>query len=404
MTGGAAGLPGLSVRRPYLAAVFNLLIVIAGLAALLGIEVRELPDVDRPILTVRANFPGASPTTVDAEVTSLVEAASARIAGVVSVQSSSEEGNFRMRVEFRPDRDLDAAANDLREALSRIVRRLPAGVDDLIIVKSDRDAWPIIRVAVYSDQYGVEALTRTVEDEILPEFTAVDGVADVHVYGARRQVIRVAVSPERLAAFGLSIGEVADTLRAAQFDVPVGSFSAGQMEVLVRADATVSDPELIKELRLTDTVRLGDLADVYFSVETPQSVARLDGRMVLSLGVVRQAQSNTVAISDEIQRTVQRLEKRYPEMRFEITGDSAIFIRSAIQEVLFTLAAALSIVVVVIWLFFGRFGVTLVPAVAIPIALTGSLAGIWLLGFSINLVTLLALVLATGWWWTTPLS
>lgn len=396
MKGEGLGLAGLSVRRPYLAAVFNLLIVIAGLAALLGIEVRELPDVDRPLVSVRANYPGASPTTVDAEVTSLVESAAARVAGVVSVRSSSEEGNFRMSVEFRPDYDLDTAANDIREALGRVERRLPAGVDDLIIVKSDRDAWPVIRVAVFSDEYGVEALTRTVEDEILPEFTAVDGVADVHVFGARREVIRVEVSPERLAAFGLSIGEVADTLRAAQFDVPVGSFSAGQMEVLVRADATVSDPELIKELLLTDTVRLGDLADVYFSVETPESVARLDRRMVLSLGVVRQAQSNTVAISNDIRQTVERLQKRYPEMRFQVTDDSAVFIRSAIQEVLATLAAALAIVVTVIWLFFGRFGVTLVPVVAIPIALTGSLAGIWLLGFSINLVTLLALVLATG--------
>jgi hydrophobic/amphiphilic exporter-1 (mainly G- bacteria), HAE1 family len=396
MKGEREGLPGLSVRRPFLAAVFNLLIVIAGLAALLAVEVRELPDVDRPIVSVRANYPGASPTTVDAEVTSLVERAVARVAGVISVRSSSEEGNFRMRIEFRPDQDLAASANDVREALSRIVRRLPAGVEDLVVVKSDRDAWPIIRVAVYSEQQSIEALTRKVEEQVVPEITAVEGVADVFVFGARKQVIRVEVSPKRLAAFGLSIGEVADTLRAAQFDVPVGSFSAGQMEVLVRADATVSDPERMKQLMLRDNVRLGDLAGIYFSVATPQSVARLDGRMVLSLGVVRQAQSNTVAISNDVRRTIDQLQKRYPEMRFQVTGDSAVFIWGAIQEVLLTLGAALAIVVGVIWLFFGRLGVTLVPAIAIPIALTGSLAGIWLLGFSVNLITLLALVLATG--------
>ncbi len=396
MRGAGDGLPGLSVRRPYLVAVINVLIVIAGLAALLGVEVRELPDVDRPVVSVRANYPGASPTTVDAEATSLVETAVARVAGVVAVQSSSEEGNFRVRIEFQPDRDLTNAANDVREAVSRIVRRLPDGVEELIVFKSDQDAWPIIRVAVFSEEYGIEALTRRVQDEIVPEFTAVDGVADVFVFGNRERVIRVEVSPERLAAFGLSIGEVADTLRAAQFDVPVGSFSAGQMEVLVRADATVTDPERIKELMLMENVRVGDLADVYFSVATPQSAARLDGRMVLSLGVIRQAQSNTVAISNAIKQTLTRLEKRYPELRFEVTGDSAVFIWSAIQEVLFTLAAALVIVVAVIWLFFGRIGVTLVPAVAIPIALTGAVAGIWLLGFSVNLITLLALVLATG--------
>lgn len=396
MRGEGDGLPGLSVRRPFLAAVFNLMIVIAGLAALLGVEVRELPDVDRPIVSVRANYPGASPTTVDAEVTSLVEGAVARVAGVVSVRSSSEEGNFRMSIEFRPDEDLATAANDVREAVSRIEQRLPSGVEELVVVKSDRDASPILRIAIYSDAESIEALSRKVEDEIVPVITAVEGVADVFVFGARKRVIRVAVSPERLAAYGLSIGEVADTLRAAQFDVPVGSFSAGQMEVLVRADATVSDPERMKQLMLRDNVRLGDLADVYFSVATPQSVARLDRRMVLSLGIVRQAQSNTVAISNDVRRTIGQLEKRYPEMRFQVTSDSSVFIWGSIKEVLFTLAGAMAIVIVVIWMFFGRLGVTLVPAVAIPIALTGSLAGIWLLGFSVNLVTLLALVLATG--------
>ncbi len=315
-----------------MAAVFNLLIVIAGLAALLGVEVRELPDVDRPIVSVRANYPGASPTTVDAEVTSLVEGAVARVAGVLSVRSSSEEGNFRMSIEFRPDQDLTDAANDVREAVSRIVRRLPAGVEELIVVKSDRAAAPILRLAIYSDGESIEALTRTVEDQIVPEITAVEGVADVFVFGTRKKVIRVEVSPERLAAYGLSIGEVAETLRAAQFDVPVGSFAAGQMEVLVRADATVSDPERMKQLMLRNNVRLGDLADVYFSVATPQSVARLDGRLVLSLGVVCQAQSNTVAISNDVQRAIAKLQKQHPEMRFHVTSDSAVFIWGLYQR------------------------------------------------------------------------
>ena len=148
---GSGGLPGLSVRRPWLAVVINLMIVIAGAAAILGIEVRELPDVDRPIVSVRAVWPGSSPTTIDAEVTSIVEGAVARVAGVTSVRSSSEEGNFRMRVEFSPSRDLADAASDVREAVSRIVPRLPDGVDDLFVVKSERDASAIIFIAVSSD-------------------------------------------------------------------------------------------------------------------------------------------------------------------------------------------------------------------------------------------------------------
>ncbi|MEO0622862.1 MAG: efflux RND transporter permease subunit [Pseudomonadota bacterium] len=390
------GLPGLSVRRPWLAAVANLLIVIAGIAAIFGLEVRELPDIDRPVVSVRANYPGASPTTVDAELTSVVESAVARVSGVVALTASSEEGNFRMRAEFRPGRALDAAANDVREAVARVGPRLPAGVEDLRVVKSDRDAWPVIRIAVWSDTDPLDVLTRRVEDEIIPELTAVDGVSEVLLFGGRTRVIRVALSPERLAAYGLSVGEVAEAMRAAQFDVPVGSFEAGQLEVLVRADATVTDPERIERLMVRENLRLGDVAEVYFGLTTPESVARLDGRMVVSLGIVRQSEANTVRISADIARAVERLKTRYPNLGMRVISDEAVFIRGAIGEVLTTLALALAIVVGVIWLFLGRVGATLVPAVAIPIALTGSLAAIWAMGFSINLVTLLALVLATG--------
>ncbi|EDM70074.1 RND family efflux transporter [Roseobacter sp. AzwK-3b] len=390
------GLPDLSVRRPYLAAVMSLLIMIAGIGALWGIEVRELPDVDRPVVSVRANFPGASPTTVDAELASVVEGAVARVAGVQAVRTSSEEGNFRMRVEFSPDRDLANASNDVREAVSRVENRLPDGVEDLFVVKSEQDADPIVNIAVWSEARSIDALTRLVEDALVPEFTAIDGVADVVLFGDRQRVLRVAVRPDRLAAFGLSIGEVANVLRAAQFDVPVGSFSSSPLEVLVRADATVADPARIEDLMLRDRIRLGDVADVYFGLATPSSVARLDGRLVINLGIVRQAQSNTVRISDQVQGAISQLRQRFPDLGFQVTSDDAVFIRGAIAEVLKTLGAALLIVIGVMWLFFGRLSATLIPAVAIPVALVGSVAGIWLMGFSINLITLLALVLATG--------
>src|SRR6056297_3327515 len=303
------GLPDLSVRRPYLAAVMSLLIMIAGIGALWGIEVRELPDVDRPVVSVRANFPGASPTTVDAEVASLVEGAVARVAGVQAVRTSSEEGNFRMRVEFAPKRNLANASNDVREAVSRVENRLPDGVEDLFVVKSEEDADPIIDVAVWSNARSIDALTRLVEDAIATEFTAIDGVAEVVLFGDRQRVMRVEVQPERMAAFGLSIAEVSEVLCAAQFDVPVGSFSSGPLEVLVRADATVADPARIEDLMLNDRVRLGDVADVYFGLATPDSVSRLNGRQIISLGIVRQAQSNTVQISDQVSRAIERLKQ-----------------------------------------------------------------------------------------------
>ncbi|MFD0860349.1 efflux RND transporter permease subunit [Roseovarius aquimarinus] len=390
------GISALSVRRPWLAAVMNLLIVIAGIGALWGLEIRELPDIDRPVVSVRANYPGASPTTLDAEVASLVEGAVARVAGVTSVRTSSEEGNFRMSVEFNPGRDLDTAASDVREAVARIEPRLPDGVEDLFVVKSEQDAEPVLDVAIWSEARPIDALTRLIEDAVIPEFTAVPGVAEVALFGNRERVLRVEVAPERLAAFGLSIDEVARTLRAAQFDVPVGSFGSGQLEVLVRADATVTDPARIEALKIRENIRLGDVSDIYFGLATADSVARLDGRLVLNLGIVRQAQSNTVEISADVRRAIEALRLRYPELGFEITSDSAVFIKGSILEVAKSLGFALLIVIGVIWLFFGRLRTVLIPATAIPIALTGSLAAIWLLGFSINLITLLSLVLATG--------
>ncbi|MEO1331049.1 MAG: efflux RND transporter permease subunit [Pseudomonadota bacterium] len=393
---GQGGLAGLSVRRPYLAAVMNLLVVIAGIAALYGLEVRELPNVDRPIVSVRANYPGASPTTVDAEVTSIVEGAVARVEGVASVRSSSEEGNFRLRAEFRPDRDLNAAANDVREAVARVERELPNGVEDLSVVKSEADAYPVIRVAVWSESDPIDVLTRRIEDEVTPEITAIDGVAEVTLFGDQPRVLRVAIDPKRLAAYGMSVGEVSAVLSAAQFDTPVGSFKSDELEVLVRADATVVDPAQVEDLIIRDPVRIGDVAEAYYAPATPESFARLDGRRVVSLGVIRQAKSNTVAISSAMDAAIERLETRYPDLNFAVTSDEAIFVRGAISEVVTALAMSFGIVVLVIWLFTGRIGATLPAALAIPVSLIGSLAAIWLLGFSINLVTLLALVLATG--------
>lgn len=393
---GGGGLAGLSVRRPYLAGVMNLLILVAGLAAMLGLEVRELPDIDRPVVSVRADYPGAAPTTVDAEVTSIVEGAVARVEGVLAVRSSSEEGNFRLRAEFRPDRDLIAAANDVREAVSRIERRLPDGVTNLTVTKSDADAWPILQIAVSSDRDDPTTLSRRIETEVTPALTAVDGVADVTLFGAQERVIRVALDPHRLAAEGVAVAEVAAALEGAAFDAPVGSFEAAELSVLVRADASVVTPAALERLVVRDGVRLGDVAEAYFAPATPESYAWLDGRRVISLGVIRQAGANTVAISDGVAAALERLSARHPDLNFTVTSDDAVFIRGAIEEAATALIMAFAIVVVVIWAFTGRAAATIAPALAIPVALIGTLGAIWLAGFSINLITLLALVLATG--------
>ena len=390
------GLPALSIRRPWLVIVINLLIVIAGLGALRGVEVRELPAVDRPIVAVRADFPGAAPETLDAEVTRILEGAASRVPGVYAVRSASEEGNLRVIIEFRPDVNLVDAANDVRDAVARVEGQLPEGVENLTIVRADADAEPVIRLAVSSSALSIDALTQAIEERLEPLLVAVPGVADVTTFGGREQVLRVRVDPARLAALGLAVDDVAALLRTVRADVPAGSLETGQLEVLVRANASITSPEQVRALQLRPGVELSDVADVFFAPADATSYVRLDGRTVVSLGIVRQAQSNSVDISDGVQRVVQDINAQSNEFEVTVVADDAVFIRGAIREVLGSLVLSVVIVIAVVGVFLGRWRPTLVPALAIPISLIGTLAAIWLLGFSVNLLTLLALVLASG--------
>lgn len=389
-------LPSLSVRRPVLVVVLNLLIIIAGLAALSGLEVRELPDVDRPRITVTANFPGGSPETVDTEVTSRLEGAIARVSGVISIRAQSEEGFSRTRVEFRPGVDLDDAANETREAISRVQRELPDDVERLSIVKADNDAQAVVSLAVSSASMSMEAMTDMVETDIAPLFLSIPGVADVQLNGDREKVLRVMIDPLRLTSFGLSVTDVANALRLAPFDVPAGSLRSTDQTLIVRADATSVTSEQVEKIVVKGDTRIGDVANVYFGPADAQSLVRLDGTPVIGLGILRQASSNTIQISDEVLAMVEQLQKRFPELNITITSDDAEFIRGSVEEVMVSLGFTIALVVATLWLFIGSGRATIVPILAIPVSLIGSLAVIWMLGFSINILTLLALVLATG--------
>jgi len=392
----ASELPSLSVRRPVLAVVINLLIVIAGMAALMGVEVRELPDIDRPVVTVRAFWDGAAPETMDAEVTSVIEGAVARVSGAETIESASEENNARIRVTFSPAVDVIDAANDVREAVASIERQLPEGVEDLTVVKADDDSDPIIRLAVASGRLSAEALTRLAEDDISTELAGIPGVAAVQLFGNRKRVLRVVVDPLRLAAYGLSVDDIASTLRTVDLDVPAGSFKSADQLLLVRADASVWRTNELEELELAEDIRLGDVAQAFYGPADAESYVRLDGRRVIGLGVVRRAQSNTIAISEAVDKAIERLNRRLDDVSITKMSDDARFIEGAVTEVAKSLGIAIVVVFAVILLFLGAIRPTLIPATAIPIALIGTVAAIWLLGFSVNILTLLALVLATG--------
>ncbi|MEK9593172.1 MAG: efflux RND transporter permease subunit [Luminiphilus sp.] len=390
------GLPELGVRRPWLILVLNLLIAIGGLAALLAIEVRELPDVDRPVVSVRAFLPGASPETMDSEVTRLLEGAAARVSGVLTINSSSEENSTRIWIEFQSDIETDQAASDVREAISRIERDLPDAVEQLSVFKADERAEEILRIAVRSDVYAEEALNRVIEQDIVPQFISLPGVADVPLFGSRQRVLRIILDPLRLTSYGLTVADVTAVLRAAPLDVPAGSFRAGDQQLLVRADAAVTKEEDISSLIIRDDIRIGQVAKVAFSPEDSTGFVRLNGERVVGISVVRQAGSNTIRIADGVRAAVADINARMDGVELDIISDNAIFIRGSVREVVTTLLISILVVIGTIRLFTGSMRLTLIPAIAIPISLLGTLAASWILGFSINILTLLALVLAAG--------
>ncbi|MEC8178634.1 MAG: efflux RND transporter permease subunit, partial [Pseudomonadota bacterium] len=332
----------------------------------------------------------------DAEVTSILEDAVARVSGVRQISSSSEENNSRIRVEFNPAVDLDTAATDVREAVSRTQRDLPERVEQVTVVKADQDAQPIMTLAVLSDAYDQAELTRLVDNDIIPELLTAEGVASIDPFGARERQMRVAVDPLRLNRFGLTLTDVADALENAPFDVPVGSFRSDAQSLVVRADASATEPERIENVIVSGNVRIGDVAQAGFAPANASNFVRLDGRPIIGLGVVRQASSNTIEISDSIRQAVERVNRRFDDVEVQIVSDDAEFIRISVREVLITLGFTILVVVATMLIFFRAWRPTMVPSTTIPVALVGVIAGIWLMGFSINLLTLLALVLATG--------
>jgi HAE1 family hydrophobic/amphiphilic exporter-1 len=387
----------LCVRRPVLAIVLNLLIVVAGAAAILGVEVRELPNVDQPVITVRTEYPGAAPETIDVQVTSVVEAAAARVPGVTSISSSSSYEESRVRIQFDTSVDLQVAANDVRDAVARIGNRLPEEAKDPVVVKADADAQAVMRLAVTSATRPIEDLTDLVEDQVVDRLAAVEGVADVQTYGLREQVIRVVVDPVALASRGISATDVRNALRDAASDTPAGTLSTRNQELILRADARVTTAEEVARLALDPTTRLSDVATVISGPAVPQSSIRFDGHNGVGLGIIRQAQSNTLSISQGVRDAIVALERTLPDdVRIVVTSDDATFIEGSVREVVLTLLLSTAIVVAIIFAFLRSWRTTLIPAVTVPIALVGTVAAIWLVGFSINILTLLALVLATG--------
>jgi len=390
------GIAALFVRRPVLAVVLNLLIVLGGIAALFGIEVREMPNIDRPVVTVITNYSGATPETIDKEITAVIEGAVARTPGVVSISSQSRAGQSRVTIEFDVNTDINVAANDLRDAIGRL-RSLPDDADTPQIVKADADSSAIMQLAATSATMSIQDLTQVVDDRVIPRLAAIDGVADVQEFGDRNPLVQIILDPDALAARKLTVTDLSNALGSVAFDAPAGSLSDTYRTLLVRADAAAKSAAEIRDIQINPTTKVSDVADVVFGPADRVTSLRIDGKTGLGLGIVRQAGANTLDVSKAVNGALDELRQSLPpDVELKVTTDDADYIGGAIKEVLRTLLLATSIVVVVIYVFLRSVRVTFIPAVTVPIALTGTLAAMWVMGFSINILTLLALVLATG--------
>ena len=391
----------ISVKRPVLATVLSLLIVLLGLASLMQLPIREYPNIDPPVVSVTTEYLGAAPEVMNNEVTEIIEGAIASVDGIRSVSSASRDGQAETTIEFNLDRDIDAAANDVRDAVSRVSANLPEDADPPVVEKTDADARPMMWLTLSSDDMSPEELTDYAERNIIDRLSVTDGVARIRVGGERRYAMRVWLDRQAMSARDVTVADIESALRRNNLELPAGRVESAQRELTIRTDTRLKDAEEFANLviRRDDgyLLRLGEVARVERGVEDDRTTLRTNGEGAVGLGIIRQSQSNVIAVSDGIRAEMDVIEPSLPSgMRMEVGYDESIFIRESIREVVITLAIAVSMVVLVIFVFLRSIRATLIPAVTIPVAVIGAFTVMGPLGFSINVLTLLALILAIG--------
>lgn len=396
-----SSLSDLSIKRPVLATVMSLVIVFAGILAWTKLPVREYPDIDPPVITVTTVYPGASSKVMESEITDLVEAELSGIEGIRTMVSSSRDQVSAITIEFVLERDIDIAAQDVRDKIARIARRLPENSDDPVIAKADSDAQPIMWVRVQSQSRNLIDLAEYVDQEIKDYFQNVPGVSKVIFGGERRRSIQVLLDTKKLAYYGISVRDIEEALQTNNIELPAGTILSKTREFSINVDAKLSEPSQYAEVIIKDSrfglIKLKDVAQVIEGAENDKSFVRFNGQQGFGLGIVRQAKSNTIEISDQVHKLIKELNKKIPEdIELAVGYDAAEFIRLSMQELYTTILQATLLVLLVIFGFLRNLRSTLIPGVAIPISLVGVMIGIQWFGFTLNQMTLLGLIIAIG--------
>lgn len=393
-------LPELSIRRPVLATVMSLIIVLIGLISYDRLSVRLIPNVDEPIVTVATTYPGANAQVIESQITKPIEDALSGIEGIDYISSVSRAESSQVTVRFKLDRDPDAAAGDVRDRVAQSRRALPEEANEPIVQKQESDAQPIMYLAFSSDRHDLieiaDIAVRLVKDRI----QTIPGVAEAQVYG-NRYAMRIWLQPDRLAGYQLTPLDIESALRAQNIEVPAGRIESFDREFTVLAETDLREPQQFANIVVKETdkflVRLGDVARVELGADDSRFRARFNKRNAVPLGIVKQAVANPLEISLAVQEMLPKISASLPTgMKVEVAHDTTVFIERSIREVYVTVAEAVVLVILVIFLFLRNWRAVLVPLVTIPVSLVGAFALMYMLGFSINTLSLLAMVLAIG--------
>ena len=391
----------LSIKRPVLSTVFVLIILLLGGIGYTYLAVREYPSVDNPIITVSVSYPGANADVIEKQITEPLEQNINGIPGIRSLMSSSSQGYSRITVEFELSVDMETAANDVRDKVSRAQRYLPRDVDPPTVSKADADADPIMQITVQSPNRSLLELTEIAELTVKERLQTIQDVSAVEIWGENRYAMRLWLDPTKMAAYNITPLDVKNTLDRENIELPAGSIEGDQIERSIRTMGLMITPEEFNNIILIENdkriVRFRDIGFAELDSENRKNILRLNGIPMVSTIIIPQPGANQINIADEARMRVEQMKKDLPEdVKVDVVFDNTRFIRASISEVQSTVYVAFALVVIIIFLFLRNWRVTLIPALVIPVSLIGSFFVMYLAGFSINVLSMLAIVLAVG--------
>ena len=390
-----------AIRRPVLSTVLSLVIVLFGIISIFQLPVRQYPDVDPPIVSVTTIYPGANPRVVETEVTEPLEEQINGIEGIRTLTSQSREQVSSITVEFTLERDVDVAAQDVRDRVLRARNRLPDDIEEPIIAKQDADASPVMWLGLYGERYTHLELTDFADRVIKERLEILPGVSSIIIGGGRKFAMRLWIDAEKLAAHQLTVADVADALRRENVDIPSGRIEGQEREFTVRTMGEMQTPDEFNAMIIVNRdgqpVRIRDVGYAELGAEDERKLVRFNGKPAIGLGIVRQSKANTIAVAASVKREVEKIRAILPAgLEMVVAFDSSIFIQESIQEVRRTLLLAGLLVILVIFFFLRTFRGTLIPAITIPVSVIGTFTMLYALDYTINIVTLLGLTLSIG--------